>query len=244
MGFGYLLIGYLVTFVLYLTLAQLELGALALIVGYLLMLIGLYELLQYEGSFSLCFFSVIPLIVTALYDLLCMMSTAFAWFLPICGSAVVNVFDWVTFLCMIFFHGAMLSAIRKLAMDVELRHIATKAVRNFVFVGLYAVIYLVAAMPVSKSILPYLNVALMLTQVVFVICNLLLLLSCTKNICPSGEEEGAPQKRYRWELLNKIGDAFERTQQKNRDYAKDAAERRMTAKKEKREARSSRKKKK
>ena len=44
MGFGYLLLGYLVTFVLYLTVQGLGFGGIALLLGYGVMLLGLSEL--------------------------------------------------------------------------------------------------------------------------------------------------------------------------------------------------------
>ena len=48
---------------------------------------------------------------------------------------------------------------------------------------------------------------------VYMVLNLLLLANCAKDICPAGEED-QPFKRSRFALVNKIGDAYERNQQR------------------------------
>ena len=50
MGFGYLFLGYLVSFVISLTLKQLDVGGLAYLLGFALMLRGLLELERYQRA--------------------------------------------------------------------------------------------------------------------------------------------------------------------------------------------------
>ena len=52
MGFGYLLLGYLISFLIYLTVQALGVGSLALLAGYLLMLYGLATLCKYHNAAS------------------------------------------------------------------------------------------------------------------------------------------------------------------------------------------------
>ena len=52
MGFGFLLIGYLVAFVLSMTMERLSFGGAAYLIGYLLMFRGLLELERYQRAFS------------------------------------------------------------------------------------------------------------------------------------------------------------------------------------------------
>ena len=52
MGFGYLFVGYLITFVLYLTVQAFGVGGLALLIGYGTMMLGLWELTRYQKAFA------------------------------------------------------------------------------------------------------------------------------------------------------------------------------------------------
>lgn len=219
MGFGYLFIGYLLTFVLKLTLDALGWGALALLMGYAVMFWGLWLLTHYQSAFAWAKWTLIPLIVTALYDLLGSFNETFLWGLPIFGGAVETVYEWVTLALIVFFNLAMLYGIMLLAREVELGHIATKAIRNAVIVGLFAVLQAVAYLPIPEQVKRYMTLAVLILDVLWICCNLLLLISCAKNICPAGDED-QPAKPYRWELLNRIGNAY------NRNFEKAAETRR------------------
>ena len=70
MGFGYLFIGYLLAFVLQMTLSALGWGAVALLVGYGVMLGGLWILTHYQQAFVWAKWALVPMLVTAIYSLL------------------------------------------------------------------------------------------------------------------------------------------------------------------------------
>ena len=231
MGFGYLLIGYLITFVIYLTFDALGFGGLGLLLGYGVMLMGLTRLNPFQRAFSYARWSLIPLICVAVYQSVVAVCEMLLIDLPIHGAAVEQVLSWGTFLLQIFFNLSLLYGIRALARDVELPRINTMAVRNSILVGAYALLYVLGQIP---SLTSYLVVPVVLTQIVWVACNLFLILTCAKDICPEGEEEIAP-KRYRWEWLNKIGDTYERNRQRSIDQTTREVEDALRRRKEKRE---------
>lgn len=228
MGFGYVLIGYLVTFVLYLTVAQLGFAPLALLAGYGLMYLGLRELAHYHRSFRIPAWMLLPLSLVALCDAYTGIAGALSTDLPAIPASVAGVLEWLTFALIIGFHVSLLAAIRNLSAEVGISRIGVSAVRNCVLVGLYAVLYLVAGLPFAQdeAVRPYFNLPLVLLQVVWIVCNLFLFLTCAKDICPEGEEDQKP-KRYRWDLLNKIGDAYERNRQKAIDTTTKEAEEKL-----------------
>lgn len=243
MGFGYLFIGYLITFVLYLTVQAFGVGGLALLIGFGTMMLGLCELTKYNKTFVFAKWSCVPLLVTALYQLVDELGSMFLWDIPLLGSTASTAVSWVQFALMIFFNFAVLYGIRAIALEVGLTHTATKAVRNAVFVGLYAVTYLFTNLifAQNETVRAYFVFSLMLTQLVYIVFNLVLLLGCTKNICPEGQED-VPQKPHRWGWLNKVDRVYERTRQKNIDEARAAGEALAERRRRKKEAKKNRKK--
>lgn len=216
MGFGSLFLGYLTAFVLSITVGKLGFGGLALLLGYALMLYGLMELNRYQRAFAIAKWLTIPLMLTALYDLLCALDELFLWQLPIVGGVFETVMQWSVLFLVIVFHLALLQGIRMLAVEVGLLHIATKAIRNMLLVGLYALIYAAGSISAvqASAAYPYLTFAVNLLNLVYVICNLLLLISCNKNICPEGDED-QPARPSRFAWVNKMSDAYERNRQKS-----------------------------
>ncbi len=236
MGFGYLTIGYLVTFVLYLPAQALGVGTLALLIGYGTMLLGLCQLNRFQFRFAYAKWLLLPLIVTALYDCAHSLSELFLWDLPLFQTAVTSVIDWIKFILLILFNFLMLYAIRALAEQVELPRTVMASIRNLVFVALYAVLYLIGNLPIEniKTVQGYLVFPVTLLQMVWIVCNLILLISCAKNICAEGNEEIEP-KRYRWEWINRIGDAYENNRQRSIDRLRQETEEKLQKRKEARE---------
>lgn len=243
MGFGYLFIGYLIAFVLYLTVQAFGIGGLALLVGYGMMMLGLWGLTRYNRTFSIAKWLCIPLLATAVYQLGGEIGDLLLWDVALFEGNVTVAVTWVQFTFVILFNFAMLYGIRSIAQEVELLHVATKAVRNSVFVGLYAIVYLLTnfVFAQNETVRAYFVFSLMLTQVIYILLNLALLISCTKNICAEGQED-VPQQPHRWEFLNKVDRAYDRTRQKNIDDAKAAGEALAERRRQKKEAKKNRKK--
>ena len=242
MGFGYLFIGYLITFVLYLSVQALGLGGLALLLGYATMMLGLHELTKYQREFSLAKWLCIPLMVMAVYRALVDFSTLLLWDVAFLKSPISTGVDWGQFVLMIFFQFVMLYAIRVIAGEVGLGNLSTKALRNGVFVGFYAILYLLTNLVYAQNAetRKYFVFSLMLAQAVSIFFNLLLLLGCTKNICAQDQDD--TPKRSRFEFLNKINDAYDRNQQKSIDRAKETGAAFAEKRRQKREERKNRKK--
>ncbi len=242
MGFGYLLIGYLITFVIKVTVSSLGFGGLALLVGYGVMLYGLSQLRLYHRAFVWSEWILLPLMLTAVYDQLKSLCDLFLWELPLINAVTNSIFEWVTFALVIVFHFALLYAIRMIAGDVGLLHIATKAIRNMILMGLYAVLMVVYYLS-GGEVTKYLLLSVNLFKVVWVICNLLLLLSCNKNICRAGDED-QPAKRSRFEWINRVGDTYEKNRQKAIDNTRREAEEVLRRRQEARRSKNSQRKKK
>ena len=243
MGFGYLFIGYLLAFILQFTLAGLGWGSVALLLGYGVMLWGLWLLNRYHDAFVWAKWTLIPLLLTAVYDLFASFNETFLWNAPLFAGAWLQVYQWLTLALITFFNFAMLYGIAMLAREVELMHIATKAIRNAIFVGLYAILQGVVNLPLPEAARNYLALPLVILDLVWIVCNLLLLVSCAKNICPAGDED-QPTKPYRIGFLNRIGDAYDQNRQRAIDTTKREAEDYLRRRQEKREAKNSDKNKK
>ena len=214
MGFGYVFIGYLMAFVLENTVKGLGVSGAAALLGYGAMFVGLLTLSLYHADFKGAKWSLIPLMLTAVYSIVASLSALFGWELgAFFGETVKNVVLWSTFFLLMFFQIALLCGIRMISESVGLKQITIKAVRNSIFVGLYVVLYVIAKCMPTQEIAQYFAFSMQILQLVYVFLNLLLLANCAKDICPAGEED-QPFKRSRFALVNKIGDAYERNQQR------------------------------
>ena len=232
MGFGYLLMGYLVSFLLQMLAGALGVGSLALLLGYGMMWTGLRSLRLFCRSFAYAEWVLYPMFAMGLYRLAEDLSQLFLWDLPFLTSAATAT-AWVEFCLIMVFHAALLSAIREIGMQVELKKIANGAIRNLIIVFLYAAVYVLYWLPgvFSESVRGYLTLSITLLNLAWIFCDLWLLLGCTKDIVAEGQEDPEP-KRYRWEFLNRMGDQFEQNFKKAADSNRDAIEARLRKKQE------------
>lgn len=238
MGFGYVFIGYLISFLLYMPIDALGFVGLAALVGYLVMLAGLWMLSLYQRSFSLAKWTAIPLICTAVFSVVgstCKLLAGEVAFFS--NGAVVACHKWITFIFIIAFQLFVLYGIRMIATELELKQITVKAARNSIFVAIYAALYIVAQLLPQESANLYLSVPLTIVQIVYTVLNLALFINCAKDICPAGEED-QPVKRSRFAIINRIGDAYERNRQSAIDRTVAEAQERA---RERREARNKKK---
>jgi hypothetical protein len=151
----------------------------------------------------------------------------------------VAVCDAISFALNILFNVMLLYAVKMISNMVGIGSMSTAAIRNIVFVCIHAMVATVAMLPVglpdeTQRLLAF---ASMLLNVVWVVCNLLLLLACNKNICRQGDEDQAPRpSRLKW--FNKIDGIYEKNKQmtidSTREYAEDVLRRRQEAREKKR----------
>ena len=234
MGFGYVFIGYLMAFLLENTVKGLGISGAAALLGYGAMFVGLFTLSLYQSDFKGAKWSLVPLMLTAIYDLLCSVADMFAWELGVLGGDLAKeIVKWTTFFLIMFFQVALLYGIRMIAESVELKQISIKAIRNAAFVGLYVLLFVIAEMMPKGDAIRYLALSMNILQLVYVVFNLLLLANCAKDICPAGEED-QPIKRSRFAIINKIGDAYERNQQRAVERTMQEAEEKLRKRQESR----------
>ena len=233
MGFGYLLLGYLTTFLLKMLAYALGVGSLALLVGYFLMWTGLRTLRLYCHSFEWAQWVLYPMMATAGFGLFGDLAKLFLWN-PSFLAGASAVIAWVDFALIMVYHAALLSAIREIGEQVELKNVSAAAIRNSIIVLLYAALYLLYFIPglFPDTVRGYLTLSMTLLNVAWIFCNLWLLLNCTKDIVAQGQEDPEP-KRYKWEFLNRMGDQFEENMKKAADSNRDAIEEHLRKKQDK-----------
>ena len=237
MGFGYVFIGYLISFLLYMPIDALGFVGLASLAGYLIMAAGLWTLSLYHNAFGIAKWLTVPMMVASLFSIGKSACTLFAWDLAFFQNGTVQmIYEWGSFVLIIAFQLFLLYGIRMISSDLELKQISVKAIRNSVFVAAYALLYVLTGLLPKAVAVAYLSLPLTLVQLVYTLFNLVLLINCAKDICPAGEED-QPPRRSRFALINRIGDAYERNQQKAIDRtvaeAQERARRRTEARNKK-----------
>lgn len=237
MGFGYLLLGYLCTFLLTMTANQLGIGSLTLLLGEVLMLLGVNSLEKYEKRFFFAKPLLVALLVGGVYQAAREVLAICKIDVPFFSSAFAGtLYNWYLFLFIMLLQVVLLLAIAALSKTVGLVHLRSKAYRNLIFLGLYGLLYLIRYLPFAglAAARPYLTIPMSLCLLLAIVLNLFLFLSCMKNIAPAGEED-LPPKRYRWEFLNKVGDAFDRNRREAAESGRAYAEEKLRKRKEARE---------
>ena len=220
MGFGYLLLGYLVTYVIYITASSVGFGSIALLVGSALMFWALCSLRRFCVAFDAAKWLTLPMFALGLCRL--WQDIAKAW-LAFGGSAadlLLTVVTWTSFAITLFFHFALLYAIRVLALEVGVNKLSSHAMYNTMAVGIWGALFLLCNMPaIGEKVLPYLSMSMGLFNLVYLISNVALLVRCAKNICAEGDEEVAP-KPSRFEWINRIGNSYNQTMEKLKENSR------------------------
>ena len=207
MGFGWLFLGYGVSFLLYSVAAMLNVGFLAHLAGYLMILRGLWELRKYRREFCIPLTAVCVLLPLGIWDALRELSETFLWRLPFLTETATAVVSWVDFGMVLVFHFTLYYAISAIAGSVDLPRTVRDAIFDTVVGTGYAVLYIVSKLPALSSVAAQFSVPLTVLLLFWRICDVCLLVSCCKNICPAGDEDVSPRK-YRWEFLNRLGESF------------------------------------
>ena len=216
MGFGILLLGYLVTYFISITANALGIGSIALLAGSALMFWGIRSLCRFNLSFVPAKWLTLPVFALGLCRL--WQDIAKAWFAweGKTADVMTTVITWASFATMLVFHFAMLYGIRVLSLEVGLSKLSSHAMYNTLAVGVWGGLFLLCNMPaIGESLLPYLSVSMALFNLIYLISNIVLLVRCAKNICAEGDEEVAPKpSRFAW--LNRINESYNQTWDKFR----------------------------
>lgn len=244
MGFGLLLCGYFI-----LTFMSFGMGSYsfaAYIIGAVVTANAAMKLKDYCPRFGMLTAAAGIYLILGIYDVVVFLDELFLWkLMPVTGLLTTAV-DRARFFAEIFFHVMLLWSVMTIAADVEEEKIKGKAIRNMVFTGIWCLgqVILIAFPAVAN----FQNQVFskFLTLFVLILCyllNALLLHACFRDICPAGEELGAPMKRSRFAFINKLNDKFEEKSTKALKETLAYGEQKQKAREEKRRSKNSRKKK-
>lgn len=192
MGFGLLFIGYFAASIGFMSVLRL--------MGYMMMTYSAKKLGQYNTSFKIfeivCGVMVLASFGSTVTDLLTMLMGED--FVKASAIALVkNAEILLSCACAL----VMLWSIRNIARETEEKKLAFGAVRNSVFVIIYAVAYAVSLLPFDFT--KYLSLPLLLVQFVWIIFNLVLIFSCYARICDESDVN-MERKPSRFAFVNEM----------------------------------------
>lgn len=185
MGTGWLLVGY---FFANMMPIYSPLGF-AKIVGYPMMLMGLFQLRAYHPWFRICYYLgylSLPFAVFYTYQSL----ASFGLAVPMPAQTIAAVTEWVYFAFCILFELAILYAIAKFSRELAHERTVTPAYRNMIFVALFAVLYTVASIPpIANSMAgKYLALPTVFLRIAYLFLDMWLIFLCYRYICPEQSE--------------------------------------------------------
>lgn len=148
----------------------------------------------------------------ALYGLLAvffavrMLDGLLLWNLPLYGTVVTGIVEWVRFVAEVGFTVIALWSSAEIAASVGLDRHRERAVRCIVFTGIWAlgqmVMLTVPALAAAGN--GALTTVLFLYLLVIYLLNSFCFYGCFSAICPKGEEFGKPSKPSRFKFMNEL----------------------------------------
>ena len=215
MGFGMLFVGYFA--VTFLTLNSA--GFLIRLLGYAIILAALGKLRQYHRAFGLARLGCIWMLFVSAGLALAGVSEILYESLLISSRLVsefgITVLGYVEQVSSLVFHGLLLWAIRGIALETEENKIAVNAVRNFVFLCIYEIVYVIGVLPIEAiyQATARLGLIALLVYFVCVVLNLVLFGSCYARICDENDVE-MQRKPSRFAFVNRMREENERRAEK------------------------------
>lgn len=242
MGFGLLLCGYFILTLMSFGMADYSFAA--YIIGAVVTAHAAYKLKDYCPRFAMLLAAAGIYLLVGVFDVIAFLDEQFLWgLIPVEGSLAIAA-DRVRFFCDVFFNAMLLWSIMTIAADVEEEKIRGKAIRNLVITGFWAVgqMLLLAFPAVAAYQNQVFTKILLLVVLISYILNALLLHACFRDICPEGEELGAPEKRSRFAFINKMNDKFDEKSTKALKETLAYGEQKQKEREEKRMSKKNRKK--
>lgn len=186
MGFGLLMMGYFLAFLV----SNFHAGF-AFAGGYLMML-GLFRLREYNGSFTKAIYPLGAFMLLALkdsiLDLLSVFSATPQFFE---NQAVKTAFEYFDIVSVALFNLFLFFAISELASEVKNEKIRVSALRNLYFFAAYVLLCAVRYLPIAydMTVVKYFNLTLQLMQLLWIALAMLMLFSCYRNIVDKDQLE-------------------------------------------------------
>lgn len=198
MGYGLVLIGYLLTFFTSLTLY----GWMTRLLGYLVMAYGFYKLKDYFPSYKLSLFTLLAVFLVGIGEAGCeiaeMLGAAAEAIEPV-RNVVCYTRDGMLFVFHIFFLVSTCIAFGVVGMNEK----KVSAVTDICAVTAGYVFYLLSVFGVIEA-----NVAFFV-QLIWSVMVAVLILSCYMRICPEGDED-MPRRESKIPFINKFSEALEK----------------------------------
>ena len=220
MGFGLLFIGYFLTMINSPIFGLF--GTVIRVGGCALMLCAAVKLGKYNKAFNLTFIGAVLMAVISavllavnvddfLYSNLITSDKLFSDFAK-------NVIGYTEQGVSFVFNSLLLWAILKIAKETEAKKISIAAIRNYIFVCAYYLMYVISFLPFSgiRAAQSEFAVITWILYFVWIGLNLFLLFNCYATICDENDVD-MERKPSKFEFVNKFRDEFERKSQKARE---------------------------
>ena len=198
MGFGYLLIGYILTFAFSLSNGYYFLD----VIGATVMLVGLLRLAQYGKNFLRALWADMAYLLISLSRAILLLMHL----MPESG-ALPTAFSLMYALGALVLHFFLLAGIYYIAGQVELEKEKQHARRNIALMLVYYCLHMIACLiaPLLGNAGNILSLAILVLGIVVILLNVVLIHACYCRICLVGQEKGErPRSRYEW--LNRFRD--------------------------------------
>ena len=189
------------------------------LIGFLLMLFAIRKLNQYNrafyGAYAFCAIMVLSsllLTVSGVFDVLYELLIVDRGFLTDDTKDLISGIDMVNEL---LFHGGLAWGVRAIAKETEEEKIAFAAVRNFVFLCVYYLLYGIALLPFDfiEDYVRYFSMPVVLLYFACIILNLILIFRCYMRICDEADVDMA-RKPSRFAFINKLREDSDRREQR------------------------------
>ena len=216
MGFGWLFVGYFTATVMTMT----TVGAFVRPIGYLLMLYALYRLKDYHRDFWYALYGGAGMLALSLV----LMADKMLAFLPL---EILHALGYVEMVASFAFHALLLWGIRAIAKQTEVEKISFAAARNFAFLAVYNLLYVIGKLPFSftEQYAKLMSIPVLLLYVACLVLNLILIFSCYATICDVDDEDMAIRPS-RFAFVNEMrAEAEQRRAEKAARYAQKERER-------------------
>ena len=195
MGFGLMFIGYFFVYVMsYVFIPKL--------VGYLIMLWASLKLSAFDIKFKKCVPILGALSIVSVYTLTGGVFNHIGTDLVFFNEIALNIVSLTEEALTLVFHAFLMLAISSIARDTGLENIRFRSMRNLVVIGIAEIFYVVVTLLPKENIQVLFFTALVL-RLLWIILDLILLVSCYRMICEEGDED-MPDKEINIPIIKQM----------------------------------------
>lgn len=186
MGFGLLLIGYFLSFLMS------NIHSAFGFAGAYLMINGLLKLKDYKSEFTYALYPAGLFMALSLKDTVLELLSVFGEEVAFFEGAVISTVSELLMIAAVSaFHLSLFLSIGGLAKEIGIEKIRVSSLRNLVFFALYVILCAARFLPVKypDTFVLYLNLIIMLMQLFWIFLTILLLFSCFRNIADKEKQD-------------------------------------------------------